>query len=70
MIVAIVPANWPDFYTRAIHRKNDDTDAVTLGVLRSGPYQSVHPVGMLGLGGPDLVTVNDQIFAIPDSSGT
>jgi hypothetical protein len=51
------------------HVEEDETDAVVLPRRRIGPHQAEDPVGEIGIGGPDLLAVDDEIIAIAFGAG-
>ena len=46
------------------HVEQDEADAVVLLAGRVGAHQAENPVGEIGVGGPDLLAVDDEIVAV------
>ncbi|GCC45919.1 hypothetical protein chiPu_0030186, partial [Chiloscyllium punctatum] len=51
------------------HVEQDEADAVVLLGRRIGAHQAEDPVGIVGVGGPDLLAVDDVVVTVADRAG-
>ena len=59
----------PHIHTLATHVEGERRDALMLGGVGIGPGQQISPVGVLAVGGPHLLPVDDELVAIEARAG-
>ena len=58
-----------DRYARRGHVDQQERDAFLFLALGRGPHQGEHHIGVLGVAGPNLGTVDDILVAVADRHG-
>src|SRR5271166_6913701 len=61
--------NCPNREARRFHVEQQESDSLLLLAGVAGAHQREHPIGMLRLGGPDFLTIDDILIAIARGAG-